>query len=628
MKLVNYENMGNKSTDVFKKVTLEEAKEFDDYLKYELIYWGGYASDYGVTKLTKKYIKQNGDAILEENSEPGQDETKYINYLYYIDTDTAEGKEKAYLYDERVDQVYKIDLTKIGRFKVHSIEELDYQKGNGTGERDIKEGTLIEGECNLVTVGNVTCYEPDLNGFVKEKTSAVYYKVDEQEDIINSEAPEEISITEYLGSKNRTIEKDSSTYVFYNYKETIEDEETGNVNYNSIWANIKVVNNQGTPTITEDDIETWWVWIPRYAYKIEGTKTYIKYIDVNNNIAGTDTPIDSNYIVHPAFTENSKKGIWVTKYEVNQVANPAVGDFPYYIPDVSGFDKEKTYLEVYKDDGTFEHKPLKEISNVIKFASENKWFDYEKQIWANIKVVNENNPDDPDDDIETWWVWIPRYAYSITANTTSIIFLDTNNKPLSGDELQSNYVVHPAFTLKETINNQEKITELKGIWVSKYEISQNVISTMEKTTVNLPDMSRFDPNKTWLEVYNDDGTFTQTKLKDVTNLEQFASENRWYDYSNQIWANIKVVNDQGTPNNTSDDVETWWVWIPRYAYNILNNETKIIFLDENGNPTDGSTLPSNYIPHPAFTITEQIDGVDTVTQLKGIWASKYEMSNK
>ncbi len=76
----------------------------------------------------------------------------------------------------------------------------------------------------------------------------------------------------------------------------------------------------------------------------------------------------------------------------------------------------------------------------------------------------------------------------------------------------------------------------------------------------------------------------------------------------QIWANIKVV---------SEGVETWWVWIPKYAYNITGVETTIIFLDESGNPIDGSTLPSNYIPHPAFN-----------GGLTGIWASKYETSNK
>ena len=77
-------------------------------------------------------------------------------------------------------------------------------------------------------------------------------------------------------------------------------------------------------------------------------------------------------------------------------------------------------------------------------------FDYENQIWANIKTTGYG--------IDCWWVWIPRYAYKIESNTTSIIFIDLDNKPLDGSTLPSNYIVHSAFEDGK-----------KGIWTSKYE---------------------------------------------------------------------------------------------------------------------------------------------------------------
>ena len=69
----------------------------------------------------------------------------------------------------------------------------------------------------------------------------------------------------------------------------------------------------------------------------------------------------------------------------------------------------------------------------------------------------------------------------------------------------------------------------------------------------------------------------------------------------------------------TDGVESWWVWIPRYAYSITGNNTYIIFIDTENRPLDGSsnTLPSNYIVHSAFE-----DGK------KGIWASKFEPIQK
>ena len=119
------------------------------------------------------------------------------------------------------------------------------------------------------------------------------------------------------------------------------------------WANVVTVKETGTKTrqqymdadaetpIAEDDITTMFVWIPRYAYKI--VKGYhstgngevsIKWL-VGTTDAAVDgttgikrtSQTDKNYVVHPAFTNDTSlggsgkevEGFWVGKFESSNV---------------------------------------------------------------------------------------------------------------------------------------------------------------------------------------------------------------------------------------------------------------------------------------------------------------------
>lgn len=547
----------NKKTidDVFEKVKISDVQNFDTNLKVEIIYWGQHSVD--VSLLTRRYIEQQWESILRNEAGESSD----VNNLYYVNENLTGGGEPKYLYDSNVNIVYKIELTGIGPYRVHSVKELEHQQMYGDGDRQvIEQGTVIAGACDIVANGTISYFEPDLSGFIQENTKVIYY---------NSEGEElEVPVSQYISSeKARTIERENEEYEFYNYEQ-------------SKWANIKVEKSGAT---------TYWVWIPRYAYTISENNTNIIFINTSDKNAKTGGDLPSGYIVHPAF-DNNLRGIWVSKYEPSSIVTEVGTDYSYYMPDVSGFDDETTYVEVYDEETeTFKETRLYDIDDISQFGRQNKWFDYEKQIWANIKTVANG--------VESWWVWIPRYAYNITGTETSIIFVDIANNPLTGEKLPSNYTVHPAFG-----NN------LKGIWVSKYEVSYTVGESETTNDVNKPDLSGFNQDTTYLEIYNEQtGTFTDKKLSEITDIDAFIQNNNWYDYSKQQWANIKTV---------VDGVESWWVWIPKYAYNITGTETTVIFLDESGNPRDGSTLPSNYIPHPAF------NGVS------GIWASKYEVSEK
>ena len=111
---------GKSITEMFtEQVKIEDVKKWDDQLKLEIVYWGEY--DIGVNTVSRKYVKQNWKSILTKN----QDGKEYVDNLYYIDKETADGKEKAYLYDTKVGMVYKVKPTGIGKYKVHSLKELE-----------------------------------------------------------------------------------------------------------------------------------------------------------------------------------------------------------------------------------------------------------------------------------------------------------------------------------------------------------------------------------------------------------------------------------------------------------------------------------------------------------------------
>ena len=80
----------------------------------------------------------------------------------------------------------------------------------------------------------------------------------------------------------------------------------------SKWANAVTKDNSG-------NITGYWVWIPRYEYKLT---TSSKTIAVNFISTKTTTPSSSDYKIHPVFTTNTENGgwdselpgFWVAKY--------------------------------------------------------------------------------------------------------------------------------------------------------------------------------------------------------------------------------------------------------------------------------------------------------------------------
>ena len=128
-----------------------------------------------------------------------------------------------------------------------------------------------------------------------------------------------------------------------------------------------------------------------------------------------------------------------------------------------------------------------------EYGAYNNWYDYGNQKWANAVMVTSTKRDTymnanagtaiPENDILAYFVWIPRYKYKLfnatyASNTTAqlIDVVFENGTSTTGtvtcsysavgaetctNKTNGNYYTHPAFTFGDT--------ELKGIWVGKFE---------------------------------------------------------------------------------------------------------------------------------------------------------------
>ncbi len=95
---------------------------------------------------------------------------------------------------------------------------------------------------------------------------------------------------------------------------------------------------------------------------------------------------------------------------------------------------------------------------------------------------------------------------------------------------------------------------------------------------------------------------------------------KWYDYNSNKWANAK----------TSDG--SYWVWIPRYEYQVINNVTdssQAGTVNVNFIPTSTITAcSSDYYIHPSFRddSSNNFSNGGWDSELPGFWVAKYEMS--
>ncbi|MGE5455760.1 MAG: prepilin-type N-terminal cleavage/methylation domain-containing protein [Ignavibacteriales bacterium] len=150
-------------------------------------------------------------------------------------------------------------------------------------------------------------------------------------------------------------------------------------------------------------------------------------------------------------------------------------------------------------------------TNWVKADTDDKWYDYNDKKWANAVTVTSTNRATllsaaagtviPLSDINTMWVWIPRYKYAIPAGTgarsINIVFESKTTTKSTGNAVDTSYLTHPAFTFGST--------EVNGMWVGKFEttgtiasptILPNTTSLRSQTVKAMYDSSRAMQNNT------------------------------------------------------------------------------------------------------------------------------------
>ena len=108
----------------------------------------------------------------------------------------------------------------------------------------------------------------------------------------------------------------------------------------------------------------------------------------------------------------------------------------------------------------------------------------------------------------------------------------------------------------------------------------------------------------------------------------------WYNYENKEWANAIILTDESTSTNyqpgdviPEDAIESYFVWIPRYRYQIFDDgnytdltsienaaQTIQIVFENKDTPVSNGTTIGTWLTHPAFTSFNS----------NGMWVGKFE----
>lgn len=422
---------------------------------------------------------------------------------------------------------------------VNTATNLDEYTFTGLTENEIYIVNLTALDANGSIVGSMTktlepteVNTPKLDGFDPNTTFYVYYDEDgtEHNEIpISKEAP-----------KN-----------WYNYTY-------------SNWANIVTRN---------DGLETYYVWIPRYQYKLNQTsqKSDVKFI------LGTSNKTENGYQIPEAFwwdkNDDGKEdegeqltGYWITKYQLSR-------------------EEKEARIEA-------EISPSSDCIHV-------------KDIKGTLITESETNSTKI------------KYEYYLNGELKHEGTSSTENYTFDGLKLNTTYTVN-------IIARNESTNAYIGAITKK-------ITTQ---IANEPDLTSFMSNeglknRTYYVVYDGE------KIKEFVSITS-TKPNEWYDYSKSKWANIVITDGNINGNNIENATATsYFVWVPRYQYRILsqvndwsnrntdNARTDVKFLSgTDRNVDDGYQIPE------AFWWDKNDNGQeDDGEQLTGYWMSKYQLNN-
>ena len=259
---------------------------------------------------------------------------------------------------------------------------------------------------------------------------------------------------------------DSNTDTWYNYASSATD------NNNKNWANMKTADG------------SYWVWIPRYAYKItsgyrgegiaEDSTEYYGTIDVKFLIGTSDVATDgtkcvrgnlagSKYVVHPAFTfgDVELEGIWVAKYKARSSVD--VTEFDDTTPDII-INNEKTMWQKMNIGNMF--TKCREMETKPIYG------------WNNVSSgINSDSTDTTNNKIDTHMMKNTEWG-AVAYLTTSNYGLKHNKVVVSGSysNIYKNELTKPYYGYPSTSGNIYGIYQMTGV------NSEYVVALTKNTT--------------------------------------------------------------------------------------------------------------------------------------------------
>ena len=204
----------------------------------------------------------------------------------------------------------------------------------------------------------------------------------------------------------------------------------------------------------------------------------------------------------------------------------------------------------------------------------NDWYNYDELKWANAVTVSESTRNNylkasngtviKMDDIETMWVWIPRYSYSIGSEDGTNYygkqgkFLDTTPTKALPGEIDVKFVSENVknrgsakYIVNEGISEDDWYTpdaftfgdeELRGIWVGKFETSSSNPNATHggSNTTELDSMIK--PNVTsWRNINVSNAFNVSLKMNDKGNRYGFSSNVDTHMMKNSEWAVVSYL---------------------------------------------------------------------------------------
>ena len=259
----------------------------------------------------------------------------------------------------------------------------------------------------------------------------------------------------------------------------------------------------------------------------EGVKVYLTEV-AGNSETGLIGPTLYSELTQSVQSSDNEKVVYVNKVAANTKSYEKSFRLRIWIDEnldfSSGNYNNKTFtatVNVYSNDKVKEEKivykesilngtdpvlkdnlvPIKIASDgtVTKADTSKEWYKYENKEWANAVILKDEsvtyseNETIPEDNIESYFVWIPRYKYQIfdegnytsltsiqnKVQTINVVFENKDTTPSNGTT-KGDWLTHPAFTSFDS----------NGLWVGKFETGYDGAASTAAAQVNSVDTSK------------------------------------------------------------------------------------------------------------------------------------------